>query len=96
MKRNVEDQEYQRKIEDEEQKLKLNIQIEVFVLKLWLSRQCKTKRKFRAGSTETDPLIQPLYNKITISAQNNRLLMLKMRDYQSMVLRMCIAFLKIP
>lgn len=35
MKRNVEDKEYPRKIEDEEQKLELNLQKEIFILKLW-------------------------------------------------------------
>lgn len=35
MKRNVEDKEFTRKIEDEEQKLELNLQIEIFILKLW-------------------------------------------------------------
>lgn len=35
MKRNAEDKEYPRKIEDEKQKLELNFQIEIFILKLW-------------------------------------------------------------
>lgn len=73
MKRNVEDKEFPRKIEDEEQKLELNLQIEIFVLKLWQSRQFINKNKYIAGNTGTDLFIHLLYNKVTVPMQNNRL-----------------------